>query len=360
MHRPILTCAFLVLSTAAFAQQQQPSPSDPNQGQYQGQSNPPADDVIVATQPDQPTPPKAKPHAGKPVTQSQTQTQTEAQPAPPAATPAGPSSSTQDDAAAARPTSVDPAANFPDPDVNGTDDGIVGIARPQPAAQPQPYSAPVGAQPALVSRGSAADPDGDIVRPNPLQPGQLAQGASIRVRLLTRLSTTESQQGEVFRTRVASDVLQDGQVLIPAGTEIDGRVMQVASGTMRSHGTILIRPDTVILPDGSRYHLDAQVTGTPGFRTRVNGEGYINPGSRVKRNAILYGGAVGVGATAGALIAGPVGAVTGSVIGAGAVTAHIVLKHSEATLEPGTVLLLTLDNRLDLQSAAAPANPTGN
>ncbi len=355
MHRPILTCAFLVLTTAAFAQQQQqPSPSDSNQGQYQGQSNPPADDVIEATQPDQPAPhPKAKPHAGKSVTQTQTQTQT--QPAPPAPTP----SSTQDDAGA-RPTSVDPSANFPDPDVNGTDDGIVRIARPAPQAQPQPYSAPVGPQPALMARGAAADPDGDMVNPNPLQPGQLAQGASIRVRLLTRLSTTESQQGEVFRTRVASDVLQDGQVIIPAGAEIDGRVMQVASGTIRSHGTILIRPDTVILADGSRYHLDAQVSGTPGSKTRVNGEGFINPGSRVKRNAILYGGAVGVGATAGALIAGPVGAVTGSVIGAGAVTAHIVLKHSEATLEPGTVLMLTLDNRLDLQTAAPPANPTGN
>jgi hypothetical protein len=353
MYRPILTCAFLVLSTAAFAQQQS-SPSDP----YQGQSNPPADDVITATQPDQPAPPKAKPRAGKHVAQPQTP--------PPASDPApsasAPPAATSHANSPAPPSSVDPAANSADPDVNGTDDGIVGIAKPQPAAQPQPqpYSAPAGTQPTLMSRGSASDPDGDIVNPNPLQPGQLAQGATIRVRLLTRLSTTESQQGEVFRTSVASDVLQDGQVIIPAGAEIDGRVAQVSSGTMRSHGTILIRPDTVILADGSRYHLDAQVSGTPGSRTRVNGEGFINPGSRVKRNAILYGGAVGVGATAGALIAGPVGAVTGSVIGAGAVTAHIVLKHSEATLEPGTVLLLTLDNRLDLQAAAPPANPTGN
>jgi hypothetical protein len=169
-----------------------------------------------------------------------------------------------------------------------------------------------------------------------------------------------SQQGEVFRTSVASDVLQDGQVLIPAGAEIDGRVAQVASGTMRSHGTILLRPETVILPDGSRYHLDAQVTGTPGSKTRVSGEGTIKPGSRVKRNAIMYGGAVGFGAATGAFIAGPVGALTGGAIGAGVVTALIVTKHSEATLEPGTVLLLTLDNRLDLQTAAPPANPTGN
>jgi hypothetical protein len=345
MHRPILTCAFLVLSTAAFAQQQQPNQSDP----YQGQSNPPADDVIVTSQPDQPTPPKLKPRAGKPRTQSPDQDQAQPQSQPPA--PA---------AAAPAPTSVAPATNPPDPDVNGTDDGIVGVARPAPQPQAQPNSAPVDTQPAVVARGAVADPDGDIVNPNPLQPGQLAQGSAIRVRLLTRLSSVDSQQGDVFRSRVASDVLQDGQVLIPAGAEIDGRVAQVASGTVRTHGTILLRPETVILPDGSRYHLDAQVTGTPGSRTRVSGEGVIKPGSRTKRNAIMYGGAVGFGAATGAFIGGPVGAVTGGAIGAGVVTMLIVTKHSEATLEPGTVLLLTLDNRLDLQAAAPPANPTGN
>jgi hypothetical protein len=342
MHRPILTCAFLVLSAAAFAQQQQPSPSDP----YQGQSTPPADDVIVTTQPDRPRPPKLKPRAGTPAAQPQ------------APTPAAPDSAQSQ--SPAPPPSADPAVSSPDPDVTGTDDGIVGVARPQAQPQAQPESAPVDTQPALTARGAAADPDGDVVHPHPMQPGQLAEGTAIRVRLITRLSTAGSQQGEVFRTRVASDVLQDGQVLIPAGSEIDGRVMQVAGGTVRSHGSMLLRPDTVILLDGSRYHMDAQVTGTPGSKTRVSGEGFINPGSRVKRNALLYSGAVGAGAATGALIGGPVGAVTGGAIGAGAVTAHIMIKHSEATLEPGTVLLLNLDNRLDLQAAAPPANPTGN
>jgi hypothetical protein len=334
MHRPILTCTFLVLATAAFAQQQQPSPSDP----YQGQSNPPADDAIVATQPDQPAPPKAKPQAGKPVTQNQAQP-----PAPAAAAPV-PAQNPPADASANPPSSVDPSANYPDPST-GTDDGVVGVAKPQPA---------------LMSRGAASDPDGDIVHPNPLQPGQLAYGSTIRVRLLTRLSTDESKQGEVFRTSVASDVLQDGQVLIPAGAEIDGRVAQVSSGTTRSHGTILLRPETVILLDGSRYHLDAQVSGTPGSKTRVNGEGFINPPSRVKKNAILYGSAVGAGLAIGGVLGGGVGAVTGGAIGAGVITVHILTKHSEATLEPGTVLLFTLDNRLDLQAATPQANPNGN
>jgi hypothetical protein len=35
----------------------------------------------------------------------------------------------------------------------------------------------------------------------------------------------------------------------------------------------------------------------------------------------------------------------------------VLMSHSDATLEPGTVLLFTLDNRLDLR---ASANTAGN
>src|SRR6185437_4226833 len=215
MHRSILTCAFVLFGTVAFAQQQpadqspqqQPAQADP----YQGRSTPPADDIIT-TAPDQPQP-KAKPKAGKPIAQP-------AAPSPNTATqPAADQMPGQNPAQgqgsasaqfAAHPSSVDPSVNYPDPAVTGTDDGIVGIAKQEPQDAPAP-------QPMLRSREESSDPDGDIVHPHPLAPGELPDGTTIRVRLLTRLSTVDSQPGEVFRTRVATDVLQDGQVLIPAG-----------------------------------------------------------------------------------------------------------------------------------------------
>ena len=82
------------------------------------------------------------------------------------------------------------------------------------------------AQPNLNQRAYMNDPDGDIVHPEPLPPGTLGEGTTIRVRLLDRLSTADSRSGDRFRTRVASDVVQDGQVLIPAGAEIDGTVVE--------------------------------------------------------------------------------------------------------------------------------------
>ena len=67
-------------------------------------------------------------------------------------------------------------------------------------------------------------------------------------------------------------------------------------------------PETVILANGTRYHLCAMITGTPGSRTKVGSEGGILPASRLKRDGIEYGGAVGAGAATGAILGGPVGA----------------------------------------------------
>jgi hypothetical protein len=265
-------------------------------------------------------PPQAKPPAGHPVAPVEPQNQQVAQP---------------------QAAAVNPAVRYSDPDA-----GIVQVEQDTPSPE----------APALTARGTAADPDGDIVHPRPLPPGELGEGTTIRVRLLDRLSTTSSEKGEAFRSTVASDVLQDGQVLIPAGAEIDGHVAEVSSGRMGGRGSMRLSPETVVLVNGSRYTLRADVSGIPGSRTRVGSEGAIVPASRVERDGIEYGGAVGAGAITGAVIAGPVGALTGSLIGAGAVTVHLLVSHPQATLEPGTVLLFTLSQPVMM----SPQGSSGN
>jgi hypothetical protein len=296
----------LLLTTAALGAQE----ANP----YQGTSTPPPDDTIITSS----TP---KPAAGRIAAPIQ------AAPVP--------------EMSQALPATVVPARNNADPD-----SGVVAVVQ----------SAPAASLPALVRRSNAPDPDGDIVRPQPLRPGELPEGATIRVELLDQLSTVSSEKGQAFRSRVASDVLQDGQVLIPAGAEIDGQIAMVSSGHPGGHGSMNLRPETLILADGSRYLLHAYISGTPGARSKVGSEGTILPASRLKRDGIEYGGAVGSGVTVGAVVGGPVGAMTGGLIGAGVVTAHLLVSHPQATLNPGTVLLFTLAERLQL----APASTSGN
>jgi hypothetical protein len=224
----------------------------------------------------------------------------------------------------------------------------------QPADAGTVEVAPGNSQPMLNQRAPIDDPDGDIVHPAPPPPGTLGYGTTIRVRLLDRLSTTESREGEPFHTRVASDVYQNDQVLIPAGSEIDGRVMQVSAGHFAGHGSMVLHPETVILPNGQQFKMYAQLSDTIGSNTRVGGEGTVAPGSRMKRDGIEYGGATGAGLITGAVVGGPAGALAGGLIGAGAVTVHLLVNHPQATLDEGSTLVFSLTEPLDLVSAMQP------
>lgn len=322
MNRPIFVFALFAVASAALGAQQADQSSP-----YQGTSNPPSDDAIVVT-----TTPQPKPRAGQPLKATVPVTA-------PAASAQAPTAQAQVDAG-------NSAQSDPD----------AGIVSNSAAVATQPVSDAQSAQPGFSARNAMADPDADIVHPAPLGPGQLGEGTNIRVTLLDRLSTWDSERGQAFRSKVVSDVMQGGQVVIPAGAEIDGRVVEVSSGHFGGHGSMRLRPETVTLADGTRYELRAEVTGTPGSRTRVGSEGAILPGSRVRRDGFEYGGAVGAGVITGAVLGGPLGAVAGGAIGAGAVTAHLLIDHPQATLEPGAVLQFTLTDTLSLTPAAAPGN----
>lgn len=314
MRHSVPVCALLVVTAAALAGQ------TAQQSPYSGHSSPPPDTTIIDnTPPPQPEPP-VKPSPSHPMAQPMmAPAQPQARPMP------------QPMPAAAR-------VNYSD----GTDDGIVQVA-------------PGDSQPTLNQRVAVSDPDGDIVHPAPPPPGVLVAGTEIRARLLEQLSTARNQSGDSFRCRVSADVSSGGEILIPAGAEIDGTVVQVSTGHLAGHGSMLLRPETVILPDGTHVHLYAQTSGAPDSNARVSGEGSISPGSRVRKDEIEYGAAVGVGAITGGIVGGPPGLLAGTLIGAGAVTVHLMVNHPQATLRPGAVLLFSLTEPLNLATVAPAA-----
>ena len=310
MNRPILACAFFALATTALVAQQS-SQTNP----YEGTSNPPPDDTIITSEQPVPIP---KPPAGHPM-----------QPAPAAQSASQAINAPQN------------TAPLPRSYGDGTDSGIVGVA---------------SSAPGLVARAASPDPDSDIVHPAPLPPGTLGEGTLIRVQLMSEVSSSLSEQGESFRSRVASDVLQDGRVVIPAGSEIDGRVAEVSTGHFAGHGSILLQPETVTLQNGSRYQLHAMVASTPGSNLRVGSEGIITPGSRLKKDGYEYAGVGGGGMVVGAVLGGPVGMLAGGIVGAGVVTTHLLVSHPQANLESGSYLMLTLTQQVRLVPEGSQGN----
>jgi hypothetical protein len=125
-------------------------------------------------------------------------------------------------------------------------------------------------------------------------------------------------------------------------------VTSASSGHFAAYGSLQLHPETVKLPNGAMYRLDATVTDAPVSKNTVHAEGMIGPGSQVRRDSIEYGGAVGTGVVAGAYLGGPVGALAGGLIGAGLVTTHLLVSHPQATLDSGTPLILTLNENMRL------------
>lgn len=301
--------AMALLAQAAVAQSSaKPSP-------YEGVSEPPASDAIVAS-PDTPAA-AASPR--------------------PAPSPA-PARATAPDA---QPSSLQKAATPPDPDAD------IVTEVPQSAVTAT-APAHIG-EPTLYERST--NPDADIVHVQPDRPGELDSGTLIHVRLQESLSTSETSQGVPFTAIVMAPVAQAGKVIIPMGSEVKGRVVTVRAGSrLGGKATLRLRPDVVTLPDGSRYMLHAQVVQTQGTDTRADNEGGITPKSHLKQDAIEYGAAAGTGAIVGAKFAGGTGALVGSAIGASIITAHLLLQNHQARLPKDSVLIFGLTEPMTLVS----------
>ncbi|MBT9330687.1 hypothetical protein [Paracidobacterium acidisoli] len=305
-----------LLVSAGFAQNSsQNTQPQAAQDQYSGVSHPPNDDTITAS-PDMSSP-APKPSAAVP-----------AVPPPPPAQPVA---------------SVPAAAP-----VNPANDPNYGIVSSVPAHPDEDADASGGAT--LSRRSMRADSDDDIVHIIPSSGNELAEGTNIRVRLSQGLSTTSTSSGQSFKGVVAYNVYKNGRVIIPAGSELRGRVVGVTQGHhIGSHATLRLRPDMVLLPDGTAYHLYAQVVQSQAPGTRTDDEGGIQPSSNLKKDSIEYGAGAGTGALVGAKIAGPQGALVGGLVGAGVVTAHLLMQHPRAATVPeGSEIVFSLTEPMAL------------
>jgi hypothetical protein len=288
----LATVATLILSSPLLLAQAKPSP-------YEGVSQPPANDAITTTE----QAPVAAPATTSPVT-----------------------------APSAAPAPVPAAKNNPDA-------GIVETAPPASALQPR-TDAPTD--------NTAAGIVTSVFTPANAVP----EGTVFRVRVLDDIDAASSKTGTPFRAQLTQDILRNGKVVVPVGSELHGRVIYATAGNHLNGGSVLhLRPDEFVLPDGTRYHLHAQVIDTIGSNTKTKGEGNIVANQHGKRTVAELGMGAGSGAILGAVVGGGVGAVVGTAVGAGVVTAHWLLTNWSANLPAQSTLVLSLTDPMSLTPA---------
>jgi type IV secretory pathway VirB10-like protein len=168
---------------------------------------------------------------------------------------------------------------------------------------------------------------------SPVRGAQIPSGSEVDARLQTHLDSETAQVEDRVEATTMVDLYQGNDLLIPAGSTLEGYVSSVdrASRTDRKGElTILF---TRLKTNGRTYDIRAYPTQA------LESEG-------LKGEAERIGAGAGVGAIIGGILGGLKGAITGILIGGGGVIAATEGKDVE--LPPGTVLRVRFDTAVPL------------
>jgi hypothetical protein len=198
-----------------------------------------------------------------------------------------------------------------------------------------------------------ADPNEDagIVTSVPEREGEIREGTLLKARIAEGLSTTSTLEGTTFTAPLTEDVMQNGKVILPAGSVLDGRVTEVRGGRRISGAAALhLEARNVTLPDGTKYILHAQLIDTDQMsHNKLNSEGTVVRRDHPKENLAILSLTAGSGAVAGAMIGGGVGAVVGAGLGAGVSTILWLKEDRQAALPKDSLLVFSLTTPMILK-----------
>ncbi|MCL6480943.1 MAG: hypothetical protein K6U02_04385 [Firmicutes bacterium] len=187
------------------------------------------------------------------------------------------------------------------------------------------FGSGLGARPRAVGPTSLSQPAEQSPR-RLSGPVTVPAGTTILVRMIDSVDSEKNQIGDRFRASLEEDLVVDGVVVAPKGTDVYGRLTEVKEAG-RIAGRSELKLELTDLLIGQQLH--PIVTSDYG----VAGE------SRGKDTAKKVGGAAAIGAIIGAVAGGGKGAAIGAGVGAGAGTAIQVLTRGQQVHVPSETLL---------------------
>ena len=218
---------------------------------------------------------------------------------------------------------------------------IVDAATPRPdlpvtAAAPKPALAE---QPVLTARPAPPPPPLDFT---------IAAGTHILLSLTSSISTRNSKEGDRVYLQTAMPVAQNGRIVIPRGSYVQGTVTKTKpAGRLSSKGELYLLFDSLTLPNGVTRDFRARLTSADASKGRVDSdEGKISGDTGKDPHKVATG--VGIGSMGGVIVGGAAGhPVTGLGVGAAAGLAAVLLsKNQDVVLQRGTSVEMVLDRDL--------------
>lgn len=259
-----------------------------------------------------------------------------------------------------------------------TEDKIVEEA-PKPVAEPAATTetaadpAPTTETTAETAAGSASQPIDSLIDPEvkkaattdstakktaskPLLQGfvrVVPQGTKIPIIMDTAVDSDTSQEGDEFAARTAEDLNIDGQITVPAGSIIKGRIARITlPRALNRSGHVALKFDTVTTPDNKQIPIVANLVARGGVVHAKRGLKDI--AIDVGAVTLPVGVGLGIGLIAGnASSSSSIGAGGGALIGAGvgaAIGLAVLLskKGKRVDVRPGDELKIELAEALQM------------
>ena len=167
----------------------------------------------------------------------------------------------------------------------------------QIAAQAPPPTPPPAAAPAPTTTPAP---------PTPLPPQKVTipSGTALTVRLVDPIDSEKNQVGDPFHATLNNPLTINGDVVVPAGSEVQGHLANVKSAGKFAGQSIVV------------LQLDSLTSG--GASYNIQTDQYTKQGSsRGKNTAEKVGAGAGIGAIIGAIAGGGKGAAIGAAAGGG-------------------------------------------
>ena len=141
--------------------------------------------------------------------------------------------------------------------------------------------------------------------PSPTHGLTLPRGTRLQVRLNRRIDVKHAESGDRFSGILATPIVEDNTVAVPAGSAASGEILVAHRRGMFKGRSVLALTLTRLDVNGTQYQID-----TSDLARSKKGKG--------RRSAAFIGGGAGMGMLIGGVATGGVGLLVGGLAGGGA------------------------------------------
>lgn len=210
--------------------------------------------------------------------------------------------------------------------------------------------------------GSLPPPTRPLVRrlhPAPVEPNMvtLPAGTKIPLRLESPITTKTARPGDAVYARTAFPVVVNEQIVIPAGSYVQGAIAQLKrAGRVKGKAEMVVYFQTLIFPSGYTLQLSGAVDNVPGSESgRVKDkEGTIQGDSSKGKDAGTVAKGAEYGSMVGVIAGGVKGAPLTGLAGGGAAGAAVGLatvlltRGPDIRFEVGSMMETALERPLQV------------